>query len=145
MTEEQASTELSLLSQRKDEDLYTYYCRKETLLIKVSGRNRVTHHGENSIILNNVEQHILKDSIAKFGFGLNIRKLRLHTIDYRADLMRSLYGALKETEAYFDVLNAKAQMQKELELKSDYKAFKSFQATVFPKHNLRLCPYETAQ
>ncbi len=128
--EEQASTELSTLSQKKDEDIYTYYRRTETLLIGISGRDQVTHNGENSIILNNAKQHILKDTIAKFGFGLKISELCLHMIEYKADPMRSLYGAFKKAEIYLDVSNAKAQMQKELELKSGYGAFKSFQATV---------------
>ena len=44
--------------------------------------------------------------------------------------MCSFYGAFKKNEAYFDILNAKAQMQKGLELQSGYKVFKSFQATV---------------
>ena len=57
--------------------------------------------------------------------------------------MCSLYGAFKKAEAYFDVLNVKAQMQKKLELKSGYEAFKSFQATVASEQNSWLCPYET--
>lgn len=40
--------------------------------------------------------------------------------------MRSLYEMFKKAKAYLDVLNAKAQMLKKLELKSGYKAFKSF-------------------
>lgn len=104
----------------------------------------MTHNGENVIILNNAKHHILKDTIAKFDFGLKIPKLRLYMIEYRADPMRSLYGAFKKAEAYLDVLvNAKAQMQKELELKSGYEAFISFQAIVAPEQNPRLCSYET--
>ena len=144
MTEEQASTELSILSQKEDENLYAYYRRTEALLIGISGRDRVSHNGENAIILNNAEQHILKDTIAKFGFGLRVPELRLHMIEYRADPMRSLYGAFKKAEAYLDVLNAKAEMQKELELKSGYEAFKSFQATIAPEQNPRPRPYEAA-
>lgn len=58
--------------------------------------------------------------------------------------MRSLYGAFKTAEAYLDVLNAKAQMQKERKLKSGYKVFKSFEVTVAPEQHPRLCPYKTA-
>ena len=145
MTEEQASTELTTLSQKEDENLYTYYCRTETLLIGISGRDRVTHDGENTVILNKAEQHILKDIIAKFGFGLKIPELRLHMIEYRADPNRSLYGAFKKAETYLDVLNTKAQMQKELELKSGYEAFRSFQASVAPDQTSRPRLHEPVQ
>lgn len=57
--------------------------------------------------------------------------------------MRSLYGAFKKAKAYLDVLNAKAQMQKELELKSGYETFKFFQATVASEQNPQLRPYKT--
>lgn len=110
----------------------------------ISGRDKVNHNGENSIILIKAEQYVLKDTIAKFGFGLKISELRFSMIKYRADLMRDLYGAFKKAELYLDMLNAKAQMQKELELKSDYKVFKSFQATVASAQNPRLRPYEAA-
>lgn len=126
MTKKQVSTELSTLSQKEDEDLYAYYRWTKTQLIEISERDQVTYNGQNSIVLNNAEQHILKDTIAKFGFGLKIPKLRLYIIKYRVDPMRSFYGAFKKTEVYLDVLNTKAQMQKELELKSSYKAFKFF-------------------
>ena len=110
MIEEQASTELTTLLQKEDEDLYIYYYRTETLLIGISRRDQVTHNGENTVILNKTEQHIFKDTIAKFGFGLKISELRLHMIKYRADPNHSLYGAFKKVEAYFDILNAKAQI-----------------------------------
>ena len=143
ITEKQANTKLSTLSQKEDEDLHAYYRRTETLLIGISGKDRVTHNGENAIILNNAEQHILKDTIAKFGFGLKIPELCLHMIEYRADPIRSLYGAFKKAKVYLDVLNAKAQMQKKLELKSGYKTFKSFQTTVASEQNPRLRLYKT--
>ena len=110
MTEEQASTELTTLSQKEDENLYIYYCQIETLLIGISGRDRVTYDGENTVLLNKVEQHILKDTIAKFGFGLKIPELHLHMIKYRANLNRSLYGIFKKAETYLDLLNTKAQI-----------------------------------
>ena len=108
MTEEQASTQLLTLSQKEDEDLHAYYQRTKTLFIKILEKDRVTHNGENAIILNNAEQNILKDTIAKFGFSLKILELCLHIIEYRANLMRGLYGAFKKAEAYLDILNAKA-------------------------------------
>ena len=112
------------------------------MLIGISEKNQVTHKGENAIICNNTEQHIFKDTIAQFGFGFKIPKFCLYIIKYRADPIRSLYGALKNVKTYLDVLNAKTQMQKKLELKSGYKTFKSFQATVVPEQNLQLCSYE---
>lgn len=108
--EEQPNTELSILSQKEDEDLYVYNYQTETLLIGILGKDRITHNGENTIILNNVEQHILKDLIVKFGFGFKIPKLYLHMIKYRADPINSLYGAFKKTKIYLDILNAKAQL-----------------------------------
>lgn len=110
MTENQASTKLSTLSQKKDEDLYTYYYQTKTLFIKTARKNRVTHDGENTITLNRAEQHIPRDKIINFGFGLKVPELCLHMIEYRADLNCSLYGALKKAEMYFEVLNAKTEM-----------------------------------
>ena len=143
ITEKQASAELSILSQKEDKDLFAYYRRTEILLIGILEKDQVTHNRENTIILNNAEQYILKNTIAKFGFGLKILKLRLYIIEYRANPMRSLYGAFKKAKAYFNMLNAKAQMQKKLELKSGYKVFKSFQAAVALEQNPRLRLYET--
>lgn len=64
-------------------------------------------------------------------------------MEYRANLIRSLYGAFKKANVYFDVLNSKAQMQKKLELKLGYKAFKSFQAKVTLEQNFQLRSYKT--
>lgn len=55
ITEEQASIELSNLSQKKDEDLYAYYCQIKTLLIRISEKDQVTYNRENTIIWNNIE------------------------------------------------------------------------------------------
>lgn len=63
-------------------------------------------------------------------------------IEYRAGLMYSFYDAFKKTKTYFDILNAKAQIQKEFKLKSGYKDFKSFEATIKPEQNPRLRFYE---
>ena len=108
MTEEKASTELSTLLQKKEDVFYTYYRQTETLLIEIFRKNRVTHNGKNWIILNNAVQHILKDTIAKFGFSLKISKLHLHMIEYRADPIRNVSEGFKKAKAYLDVLNIKA-------------------------------------
>lgn len=96
--------------QKKDEDLYVYYCRTENLFIGISGRDRINHNGENSIILNKVEQYILKDTIIKFCFGLEIPKLHLYMIEYRADPMYSLCKVFRKAKTYLDILNAKTEM-----------------------------------
>lgn len=57
-------------------------------------------------------------------------------IEYRADLMRSLYEVFQKAKIYLNILNAKVEMQKELKLKSGYKAFKSFQTKVTSEQNL---------
>ena len=135
ITEEQASIKLSILSQKKDKNLYAYYRRTEALLTRIFERDQESQNRKNAIILNNAEQHILKNTIAKFDFGFRVLKLCLHMIEYRTDPIRSLYEAFKKAEAYLDVLNGKAKMQKELELKSGYEAFKSFQAIITPEQN----------
>ncbi|MCJ1344829.1 hypothetical protein MMC31_003032 [Peltigera leucophlebia] len=56
MTEEQASTELSTLSQMEDEDHHSFYRRTETLFIRISGRDRVTHDGADTVTLNRAER-----------------------------------------------------------------------------------------
>lgn len=77
MTEKQASTKLTTLSQKKDDDLYTYYYWTEILLIDIPGKDKVIHDGENIVIFIKGEQNILKDTIAKLGFGLKIPELHL--------------------------------------------------------------------
>lgn len=74
-----------------------------------------------------------KITITKFCFDFKIPKLYLPIIEDRADLMHSLYGAFKKAEIYLDILNTQAQMHKEYEPKSGYKAVKFFQALVIPK------------
>lgn len=103
----QISIKLLTLSQIKNKDLYIYYCQTKTLLIEIFRRNQVTHNRENSIVLNNKKQNILKYIIAKFSFSLKILKFYLYMIKYRVDLMRSFYGAFKKTKVYLDILNAK--------------------------------------
>ena len=39
--DEKANVKLLLLTQKKDEDLYTYNCRTESLLKKIYGQNQV--------------------------------------------------------------------------------------------------------
>ena len=112
ITEERASTELLSFTQKKDEDLYTYYCCIEFLLTGIAGRDRVTHNGENAVILNRAEKHILKDTITKFIFGLRDSDLRLCMIEYRAEPAQSLYSAFKKAEAHILVLDAKLQIDK---------------------------------
>lgn len=102
--EEQASAKLLTLSQKENKDLYAYYYCTETLLIGISGKNQVTHNGENAIILNNTEQHILKDIITKFGFGLKISELCLNMIEYKANPIHSFYNVFKKAEAYLNII-----------------------------------------
>lgn len=70
----------------------------------------MTHNRENAVILNNVEQHIFKDIIVKFGFSHKIFKLHLYMIKYRAYIICFIYRAFKKVEAYLNILNAKTQM-----------------------------------
>lgn len=56
-------------------------------------------------------------------------------IEYKVNLNCSLYRLFKKAEIYLNILNAKVQIKKELKLKSEYKAFKSIQATLTPKQN----------
>ena len=120
--EERASTELSSLTQKKDKDLYRYYCRIEVLLTKIAGRDQVTHDGENAVILNRAKTHILKDIITKFIFGLRDLDLCLCMIKYRTEPAQNLYGAFKKTKAHILVLDTKLQMDKEHDLKMGYEA-----------------------
>lgn len=95
----------------------------------------MTYNRGNKVILNYAQQDILKNTIAKSGFGLKIPKLRLYIIKYKADSMQNLYRGFKKVETYFDILNTKAQMQKKFKLKSGYKIIKSFQATIASEQN----------
>lgn len=78
------------------------------------------------VILNKVEQHILKNTVIKFIFGLKILDFYLYLIKYRVELICSLFRVFKKAQAYINVVNAKTQMQKKLDIKSGYKVFKTF-------------------
>ena len=140
--EERASTELSSLTQKKDKDLYRYYCRIEVLLTKIAGRDQVTHDGENAVILNRAKTHILKDIITKFIFGLRDLDLCLCIIEYKAKPVRSFYKVFKKAETHILVLDTKLPMDKEHDLNVRYKAFKSFQTLVAVEQNARPQSYE---
>lgn len=49
--------------------------------------------------------------------------------------MSSFYKMFQKMKIYLNILNVKVQMQKKLELKSGYKAFEFFQATINVKQN----------
>lgn len=82
----------------------------EVLLIGIARKDCVTHNRENTITFNKVEQHILKNIMTKFGFGLKVPELCLDMIKYRSNLNYSLYGVFIKVEKYLDILNAKAKM-----------------------------------
>lgn len=100
------------------------------MLKSITKRDQVTHNGENTGILNRAKQHILKDTILKFIFGLKDPDFCLCIIKYRAESAESHYGAFKKTEAYILMLAVKLQMDKEHDLKVGYKALKFFQTFV---------------
>lgn len=99
MEEKQAIRELLILSQKKDNDLYAYYCWPNILFIKIQRKNYLTYNKENTIIVNNIEQHILKNTIVKFGFSLKIIMFCIHIIKYKADLMHGLDKMFKKANA----------------------------------------------
>ena len=94
--------------QKEYKDLYIYYCCTEVLLTGIAGKDRVTHDAENLVILNRAEQHILKDTITKFIFGLRDPDLCLRIIEYRIEPTESFYGAFKKAKANILILKAKA-------------------------------------
>ena len=108
ITEKDVSIELLVLSTKDDKSFHTYQHQRETLLIKISGKNRVTHNGENTIILNNAIKHIVKNTIAKCGFSHRIREHCQDKIEYKANVIRNFYETFKKVEAFPDLLNAKA-------------------------------------
>lgn len=110
----------------KNEDVQVYYRWTKILLIEIFRKDQITQKRENSIVLNNAKQYILKDIIAKFGFSIKIPKHCIHIIEYRPDSIHNFYGTFKKAEVFLNLLSAKAQMQKEFEVESGYKAFKSF-------------------
>ena len=110
MTEEQANTKLTTLSQKDDMDLYTYYHWMDTIFIGISRRDLVIHDRENTVIFNKAEQYVLKDIIAILGFRLIIPELRLYIIEYRADLNFSFYRAFKKAKTYLYIHNIKVQI-----------------------------------
>lgn len=82
----------------------------DTILIGISRRDLVIHNRENTVIFNKVEQYVLKDIIAMFGFRLMIPELRLYIIKYKADLNFSFYRVFKKAETYLYIHNIKVQI-----------------------------------
>lgn len=107
MIKEQASIEPLFLSHKEDRGFSTYQYQTKTLLIGISRKDSEIHNRENSIVLNNIEQYIFKDTIAKFGFSFKISKLYLYIIEYRADIIYSFYRAFKKAEVYLNIPNVK--------------------------------------
>lgn len=58
----------------------------------------------------------MKNIITQFCFKLKILELYLHIIRYKTNLNYSLDKIFKKAEIYLDIFNAKAQIQKKLEL-----------------------------
>lgn len=135
---EQVSIALSSFTKHKDKNLYIYYYCIEVLLIGIARRDWVTHDGENAIILNKAQQHILKDTISKFIFGLRNPNLHLGMIKNRNKLAQSLYEVFKKAEAHILILDTKLQIDKEHDFKVRYKAFNFFQTLIAVKQNI--CP-----
>lgn len=77
-------------------------------------------------MLNNTKNYILKKIITKFGFGFKISEFCMYMFKYIIDLICNFYEVFKKVEVYLDKLNTKAEIQKQLKLKSNYKTFKSF-------------------
>lgn len=114
ITDEQASRELSPLSQKEDKDLYTYYRRTEGLLRGIHGKDRVSNNGPDTIILSPSEQYLIKDTIMKFILGIRDLGLRLRVVEYRAEPVPSLYVVFKKAEIYLDVLRIREGGRAEL-------------------------------
>lgn len=80
------------------------------MLIGTFGRDQVSYNRKNSVIFNNTEQYILKNTIINFGFNLKIPKFYLYIIEYKADLMYCFYRVFKKAETYLDILNVKVKI-----------------------------------
>ena len=110
ITDKKTSAELSNLAQKKDEDLYTYYRRIESLLKRIYGRDQVTNSGKNTVTLSLTEQQLLKDTIIKFILGIRNLDLQFCIVEYRANPTHSLYGAYKQAESILLVLQTEIQL-----------------------------------
>ena len=115
ITDKKASTELSNLAKKKDEDLYTYYGYIESLLKGIHGRDQVTISGRDTVTLSPAEQQLLKDTIMKFILGIRNLNLQFRIVEYRANPTPSLYVAYKQAESTLLVLPTQAQFQESRE------------------------------
>ena len=112
ITDEKVSAKLSLLAQKENEDLYTYYYRTEEQLKGIHGRDQVTNNGRDTIVQSPSEQQLLKDTLMKFILGIWNLDLQFRIVEYRANPTPSLYRAYKQAESTLLVLYIQAQLQK---------------------------------
>lgn len=65
----------------------------------------MSQNRETAVILNDIKQYIFKDTITKFGFDFKIPEPCLYMIEYRADLIRSLYRRFKKAKKLSLIVN----------------------------------------
>lgn len=90
MIDKRASAELSNLAQKKDEDLYIYYCQTEDLLKKIHRQDRVTNNGRNIVTFSPFEEQLFNDNIIKFILGFKEFNLQFRVVKYCTNLIASL-------------------------------------------------------
>ena len=129
MTNDQTSVELANLAQKKDEDLYTYYCWTERLLKEIHGQDQVTNNGREAVTFSLPEQQLLKDTIMKFILDFKNFDLQFYIVEYRTNPTLSLYGAYKFAKFALAILHIQAQMQDNWKQQQRYEASKSCQAS----------------
>ena len=96
------------------------------MLIEISEKDQMTHNRKKAIFLNNGEQYILKNTIAKFGFSVKIPKLCLYEIEYRANLIYSLIERLKKPRYTWIYQTLKLRYKKNLNSNLVIKYLNSF-------------------
>ena len=109
--DEKVGAKLLSLVQKKDENLYTYYCRTKNLLKKIHGRDQVTHNGRDTVTPSSSKQQLFNDTIIRFILSIKNSDLQFRVVEYRANPTLSLYGVYKSAESTLLVLHTQAQKQ----------------------------------
>lgn len=91
--------------------MYIYYYWTKKLLKEIHRRDKITNNGREIVTFSLLEQQLFKNTIIKFIPSFKNFDFQFHVIEYRINLISSLYGAYKFAESTLAILYIQAQMR----------------------------------
>lgn len=82
ITDRKVSAKLLFLIQKKDEDLYIYYCWIEGLLKRIYKQDQITNNGRDIMTFSLFKQQLLKNIIMRFILGIKNFDFQFCIVEY---------------------------------------------------------------